>query len=152
MKEYNSQTFDKRFGYLGDTAEAAFDRVYPKHHQLGLNRPPFSMRGMDPVLRYTPDRMLSTGLVEVMAIGHDNTLKIKHEKVDALKMWAKIASVDLFVYHKPKNLYWQAPLTKWVRRLGAHGVESEFDDGKTYIGLNAEHFPAEPIGVPHAES
>lgn len=152
MKDYNSQTFDKRFGYLGDTAEAAFDRVCPKHHKLGLNRPPFGMNGMDAVLRYTPDRMTRKGFVEVMAIGHDDTLKLKHEKLDALLLWNRIAPVDLFVYHKPKNLYWQAPIADWSKLLKRAGVESEFDDGKQYIGLHSDNFPGVPAEVPDVET
>lgn len=152
MKDYNAQTFEKRFGYLGDTAEAAFDLVWPKHHKLGLNRPPFGLAGVDPVLRYTPDRMVRHGFVEVMAIGHDDTLKIKHEKVDALTAWNRIAPVDLFVYHKPKNLYWQAGLGEWAKKFKKHGVDDAFDDGKTFIGLHTDHFPGEPQAVPDGEA
>ncbi|MGA0710171.1 MAG: hypothetical protein ACO3O7_05735 [Ilumatobacteraceae bacterium] len=137
---------------MGDTAEAAFDRVYPKHHKLGLNRPSFSMAGMDVRLRYTPDRMVRSGFVEVMAIGHDNTLKIKHEKLDALKVWSDLAPVDLFVYHKPKNLYWQSPIEMWDAEITSHGVEGEFEDGKKFFGLHCDHFPGEPDEVPDAES
>jgi len=152
MRDYNKQSFDARAGYLGDTAEAAFDRVYPKHHKLGLNRPPFTMRDMDAVLRYTPDRMLRTGMVEVMAIGHDNTLKIKHEKIAALKAWEKLATTDLFVYHKPKNVYWQAPISEWVQLLKKHGQDEAFSDGKTYVALKAKNFPGEPQQVPDGET
>ena len=152
VKDFNAQSFDKRFGYLGDTAEAAFDRVYPKHHKLGLNRPPFSMRGMDTVMRYTPDRMIHSATVEVMAIGHDNTLKLKHEKLDALREWAKIMPVDLFVYHKPKNVYWQAPIKQWSYRLSHHGTDSQFDDGKTYVALHTDNFPSQPFEVPDGET
>lgn len=152
MRDYNAQTFDKRFGYLGDTAESAFDQVYPKHHKLGLNRPPFGMNGMDPALRYTPDRLVRSGFVEVMAIGHDNTLKIKHEKLDALTVWSRIGPVDLFVYHKPKNLYWQAPISNWSKLLKKYGTDSAFDDGKTFIALHTDKFPGEPAEVPNGES
>jgi len=152
MKHYNKQIFDARYAYLGDTAEEAFDRVHPKHHKLGLNRPNFGLKGVDANIRYTPDRLLPSGFVEVMAIGHDNTLKIKHEKVAALKAWAKLANTELFVYHKPKNLYWQAPMSSWTRRLNLHGTDEAFNDGKTYIALHTDKFPGEPQEVPDGET
>lgn len=152
MKNFNAQSFDKRYLFLGDTAEAAFDRVHPKHHKLGFNRPPFSITGMDTRFRYTPDRLIHQGAVEVMAIGHDNTLKIKHEKYEALRQWNRLANTELFVYHKPRNVYWQAPILKWGRQLRQHGVDGEFDDGKTYIALHVDYFPGDPAEVPDGEA
>lgn len=152
MTAFHEQGWTQRFGVLGDTAEAVFDLVHPKNHKLGLNRPPFGLGGMDPVMRYTPDRMIRTSAVEVMGIGRDGVLKLKHEKLDALKTWAKIMLVDLFVYHQTADVYYQAPLSKWNLALARHGVDDEFDDGKTYIALSAEDFPCEPVEVPHAET
>jgi len=151
MTAFHEQAWAQRFGVLGDTAEAVFDIVHPKSHKLGLNRPPFGMGGMNPVMRYTPDRMIRSAAVEVMGIGRDGVLKLKHEKLDALKSWAKIMSVDLFVYHQTSEVYYQAPLSKWGRALTQHGIDSSFDDGKTYIALSAEHFPCEPAEVGDAE-
>lgn len=152
MKDFNKQSFDNRYAYLGDTAEAAFDRVHPKHHKLGLNRPKFGLRGVDANIRYTPDRLLPSAFVEVMAIGHDNTLKLKHEKLEALKAWQRLADTDLFVYHKPRNVYWQAPVRAWSRKFTSHGVDNIFDDGKTFIALTTDNIPSEPYEVPDAES
>lgn len=152
MKDYNQQTFDNRFDYLGDTAENAFDTVYPQHHKLGLNRPTFSMRNMLPVMRYTPDRMIPSAAVEVMAIGHDLTLKLKHEKLDALQQWARIMPVDLFIYHQPSNTYWQQPLQQWSTQLAQHGQHERFDDGKTYIALHTKHFPGTQQQIPDGQT
>lgn len=152
MKNFNAQSFDNRYAYLGDTAEGAFDLVYPKHHKLGLNRPKFGLRGVDANIRYTPDRLLPSGFVEVMAIGHDNTLKLKHEKLESLRAWSKLANTELFVYHKPKHMYWQAPISMWSRRLKQHGEDRAFDDGKTYVALHTDNFPSEPYEVPDGEA
>ena len=43
---FHEQSFEARLGAMGDTAEGVFDIVYPKHHKLGLNRPPFNVAGM----------------------------------------------------------------------------------------------------------
>lgn len=152
MNAFHEKGWNQRFAVLGDAAEGVFDLVYPKNHPLGLNRPPFGMGGMDPVLRYTPDRMIRTGVVEVMGCGRDGILKLKHEKLEALKKWAQIMQVDLFVYHQTEEVYYQAPLPKWVRALSAHGTDDAFDDGKTYVALSTVDFPTQAIGVPYGET
>lgn len=152
MTAFNQHGWEHRSGFLGDTAEAVFDLVYPKNHKLGLNRPPFGLSGVDPVMRYTPDRMIRNAAVEVMAMGRDATLKLKHEKLDALKTWARIMPVDLFVYHKTAGVFYQAPIQKWNRVLAQHGVDDEFDDGKTFIALHADDFPCPPVEAPDGET
>jgi hypothetical protein len=149
---FHQQAWSARFGAMGDEAEAVFDAVYPKHHKLGLNRPPFSVAGMKLGMRYTPDRMLRDRFVEVMGCGNDQTLKVKDEKLEALAMWELFGSVHLFVYDSCNKRYWEAPLGEWREQASAHGVKGAFPEGKTFVGLHAEHYPSEPKAAPLGET
>lgn len=149
---FHKQTFQRRFATMGDTSEAVFDLVYPKHHRLGLNRPPFFMGGMPLAMRYTPDRMLRDRLVECMGVGRDRLLKIKHEKIEALQAWACIGPVMLFVYDQTDHVYYEDTLDEWVRQTEAHGIGRTFEnDGKTYIELHVDHFPSNPLPIPEED-
>lgn len=146
---FHQRSFKTRFGTMGDPAEAAFDLVYPKHHKLGLNRPPFFMGGMNLPMRYTPDRMLRDRFVECMGIGRDRLLKLKTEKVDALAVWTLIGPVDLFVFDQKLGTYHQAPIGDWQGHLEAHGNARTFEnDKKPYIELHVDHFPSPPTLLP----
>jgi len=144
---YRDGSFNQRFGAMGDQAEEAFDKVFPQHHKLGLNRPPFSMKGMPATLRYTPDRLTSKGFTEVMGVGADQTLKIKHEKLEALDVWQKLGVVYFFVYDSHNDRWWHAAMHDWNRVLALHATEGAFKEGKTYRALHTDHFPvdAEPM-------
>lgn len=145
---FHAQSFEARLGAMGDTAEGVFDIIYPKHHKLGLNRPPFNVAGMGAMLRYTPDRALRDRLVEVMGLGKDRVLKLKHEKLDALIAWTMVAPVDLFVYDQTEHDYYEAPIAMWASRAHLFGEEGEFHEGKTYLGLTVDHFPSTPTPAP----
>lgn len=152
MTAFHQQSFKKRFGTMGDTAEAIFDLVHPKSHPLGLNRPPFFMGGMPLALRYTPDRMLRDRTVECMGIGRDRKLKLKTEKVEALAMWEALGPVHLFVYDQKAHTYYEAPLQAWRDALDSYGIARTFDnDGKAYLELGADHFPTQPQPIPEAD-
>lgn len=148
---FHEQSFQSRFGTMGDQAEAAFDQVFPKNHKLGLNRPPFSMSGMLLEMRYVPDRITRDAFVEVMGIGTDQTLKLKIEKFDALFAWKSIGPVDLFVYDSKHDRWWLAPITDWFRAVLLHGTLDQFHDGKEYAALHADHFPSLPTPLQQTE-
>lgn len=145
---FHKREWAHRYGMLGDAAEAVFDLVYPKSHNLGLSRPPFSVAGMAAELRYTPDRMLRDRLVEVMGFGQDRLLKIKTEKLDALKVWGKLAKVDLFVFDQTEHTYYEAPVTAWADACVKHANLATFPEGKEYWSLHVSHFPSEPTPLP----
>jgi hypothetical protein len=130
---------------MGDEAEGVFDEMHPKHHKLGLNRPPFQVSGMELAMRYAPDRMLRDRFVEVMGIGKDRTLKMKVEKFDAMFQWTWIGPVELFVYDKTKNATYMAPIRDWWERCARFGTRGTFPEGTEYVGLHVDHFPVPPI-------
>lgn len=146
---YHKRGWAERYGELGDTAEAVFDLVYPKSHNLGLSRPPFAVSGMPAALRYTPDRMLRDRLVEVMGFGHDRLLKLKTEKVDALLAWTKLAQVDLFVFDQKQHHWYQAPIGDWHKACNKWADRDVFPEGKEYFALHASKFPVDPLPVPN---
>lgn len=132
---------------MGDTAEGIFDLIHPKSHQLGLNRPPFYMGKMTPEMRYTPDRMTSEGIYEVMGIGRDSTLKLKYEKIVALRAWTHIGPLFLFVYDQTGHAWYEAPWESWVSAVDAFGVAGTFPEGKDYYALHKRDFPCDPVKI-----
>jgi len=146
---FHEAHFNNRFKTMGDPAEQLFDTIYPKHHKLGLNRPPFFMGGMPLALRYTPDRLLRDRTVECMGVGRDRKLKLKHEKLLALQTWMLLGPVSLFVNDSYKRQWYEADLTEWEEQIAAHAEHGTFtNDGKTYHALHVDHFPTAPKDYP----
>lgn len=131
---------------MGDKAEAAFLRVNPFAHRLGLNRPLFSMRDMSATMRYTPDFMLADGVYEVMGCASrgSGSIKPKIEKIVSLMEWNSIMPVFIWVYDSSRDRYWKAPLYSWTQQINEHGVKDAFpDNGKEYHALPIANFPGE---------
>lgn len=134
---------------LGDPAEQAFLERHPKAHRLGLCRPSFSMSGMPYTMRYTPDFMLRDRLVECMGIatGGQGTLKVKLEKLAALRFWETIGAVHLWVWDSSTDKCWDAPLHLWEQACWAHGSKEFFpDNNKAYWELRHTDFPTQAVG------
>jgi hypothetical protein len=146
---FHTKNFAERFEIMGDTAEAVFDKVYPKSHELGLNRPPFTMSKMTPQMRATPDRMTATHIVEVMGMGRDGRLKLKNDKMNSLNIWEAIGPVNLFVYDSSQRVYYEASIGDWIRAAVTHGSQRVFEnDGNPYYELESIFFPTDPIEAP----
>lgn len=149
MSGFHTRSFQQRFGQMGDLAESMFDKVYPKHHKLGLERPPFFMGGMPQSMRCTPDRMLRDRMVECMGVGRDRKLKVKADKLEGLAPWPAVGPVHLFVYDSWRHEYYEAPLADWVRQLDSYGIARTFEnDGKAYTELDVANFPTLPRPIP----
>lgn len=147
MTEFHKQSFSTRFGKMGDAAEAAFLTVNPKAHRTGLDRPEFSMKGMESNLRNIPDYLMPYGFVEVMGFSSrgNGTLKLKLEKADALKAWDFIGPVFMFVWDSGGKRWWQAPIRDWLNACYEHADRERFDDnGALYWNLPYAHFPGGP--------
>ena len=153
---FSDSNFNNRMMTAGDPSEEACDLVYEgKTHALGLNRVwqngiGLYMAKMTPAMRYTPDRMVIDRNVECMGIGRDRTLKIKHEKLDALAAWEKVGPVDLFVFDQPQNAYYQTSIGAWREACVAHGEVKVFPEGKAYFALHVKDFPVAHGIVPAA--
>lgn len=155
---FHKQSFNSRMATAGDPAELACDKVYAyRTHKLGLDRVwqngvGLYMAQMTPAMRYTPDRMVIDRFVECMGIGRDGTLKIKHEKIQALDQWANIGPTSLFVFDQTKNTYYEAPISEWVVALVEHAETLSFPEGKLYYALHRSHFVGEAGVVPDVEA
>jgi hypothetical protein len=149
-RAFNKQSFSKRFAKMGDEAEAMCDIVYPRHHKLGLERPPFFMGGMPATMRQTPDRMLRDRLIECMGVGRDRKLKVKDDKLAVLEIWDQaIGPVWLFVWDSHKKRYYEAPIGEWRVRIAESGIARTFEnDGKAYHELDVSNFPSDPHPIP----
>jgi len=144
MSQFHEAPFAQRYAIMGDIAESVFEDVEPKHHRLGYNRPPFYVANLPLMLRNLPDYMIKEGLVEVMGIGKDKTLKLKVEKLRSLLNWQLIANVELFVYDSHRKQYWRAPITEWELACAEHATMDRFpDDLRPYYRLNSDNFPNE---------
>ena len=128
-------------GAMGDEAEAIHDSVYPRHHKLGINRPPMAVQNMSLKARYTPDRQHVDSLVEVMGCGRDGVIKIKVEKVVALLQWSATDPIKLFLWNSHRKTWAIGDLDPFVDALFQHGVYGLFPEGKPYIGLHVDHVP-----------
>lgn len=146
---YKDATFAARLGTMGDPAEAAFDRMCPNNHALGLNRPPLNVGQLPRLIRYTPDRLAQDRYVECMGIGTDQTLKLKTEKALTLVVWDDVLQTDLFVYDSKNERCWQASIWEWIEQCTQHAKTDFFPDNqKQYWKLHAKHFPSSPTDVP----
>jgi len=142
---FKDQAYGVRWLVMGDIAEGAFRKVYPKAVRTGLDRAP-TTRGMSLMERYEPDfRDETDGLwrIEVMGIGRDQRLKLKVEKAMALCQWSAIEDVALFVWDSSKKRYCNGPLDLWIDTCFEHGVYAYFPEGKAYIELHSSKFPYE---------
>ena len=143
---FSNSSFNNRMQTAGDPAEEACDKVYDhRTHALGLNRVwqngvGLYMAQMSPAMRYTPDRLIIDRFVECMGIGRDKTLKIKHEKIAALRDWATLGNTDLFVFDQVQSQYYQAPIAEWAAACVKHAEVLTFPEGKTYYALHRDNF------------
>lgn len=145
---FHEAPFSQRYAIMGDIAESVFEHVEPKHHRLGYNRPPFYVANLPLMLRNLPDYMYKDGLVEVMGIGKDKTLKLKVEKLRSLLNWQMVANVELFVYDSHRKLYWRAPIFEWELACAEFATMDRFpDDNRPYYRLNSDNFPSQGTQV-----
>ncbi len=137
---FNEQPWAKRFGEMGDSAEAVYREVLPlgTSEEYGWRRPKTTMRNMSDMVKNMPDFYAGAGyLVEVMGCGRDLTLKLKVKKYEALKGWNKVQPVCLFV--------WNSSLREWllidwagIKRAVAQGRKNGtqfFHDGPEFLPI-----------------
>jgi hypothetical protein len=99
MAQFHQQSFSARFGAMGDEAEGVFEGLNEgKFVRYGLNRPPVNMAMLTPFIRYTPDYLVSRGLVEVQGVGKDRKLKLKIDKALALQQWSTHFDLLFFIW------------------------------------------------------
>ena len=152
MGSFHTQNWSSRFATMGDEAEGAFEILFPKFHRSGLNRPPFNMHALSLQQRNTPDYLTETGYVEVMGMGRDSTLKLKHEKAVALTQWSAANPVDLFVWDSHRRRWWRGAWLEWFQACAQYADINHFPESpKPVYFLKAKHFPFSPARVEQAD-
>ena len=122
---------------MGDIAERKFEEESAvKWVRYGLCRPPINMAMLPPQLRYTPDYLTAQGLIEVQGLGQDQTLKVKHDKLEALRWWNRVHPVFMFVYDSHKDRYSMLSLKDLAKRCRLSETE-QFPEGKSYFAIKS---------------
>jgi hypothetical protein len=134
---FADKPFSMRIQTMGDIAERRFEEESAvKWVRYGLCRPPINMSALPIQLRYTPDYLTAQGLVEVQGLGRDQILKVKHEKLEALRWWEKVHPVYLFVYDSHKDRSSMLSLSE-VRKKCKLSETDEFPEGKSYYAIKS---------------
>ena len=142
-RQFHEQGWNDRFGAMGDEAEGVFERVFPKGKaRYGLNRPPIQVSALPLMLRYTPDYITSTGLVEVQGFGKDGSFRLKVEKYKALCQWEQTWHVDFFLWDKTNKRWAIVPLHK-VEEILASAEAGLYPEGKAYWKIPAKNLDCE---------
>ncbi len=144
MSEFHQRPFSHRWAKMGDIAESAFLEQHPNAHRTGLNRTSLNTRAMSARLRYTPDFMLEDGLYEVMGFASrgNNVLKLKCEKIDALREWDILIPTYLWVRDSSTGNVWCSTASEWATACYQHGERKFFEDNnRAYWELPKLRFP-----------
>ena len=145
-QHFHQAPFAVRYTQMGDVAEGVFEKVFPAHHRLGLNRPNLRVMSLPYITRFLPDFLVADGMVEVMGIGRDKTLKFKIEKMHNLLRWGMVCPVHLFVYDSSRKKWYYAPIEQWFQAATAHGTLDHFEDNNSpYLRLLSDNFPCEGV-------
>jgi hypothetical protein len=136
---FKDQAWSSRFDAMGDQAEGVFEEVCELGFvRFGLNRPPLRMSALPARIRYTPDYLMSSKLVEVQGFGRDQVMKLKLDKWNCLHWWNSVHPVELFLYDS-HNDRWTFVTLKQLDEWLANG-EAElrsFPEGKSYFAFRA---------------
>lgn len=141
--EFHNKGWNDRFAAMGDEAEGVFEAVWPRGWaRYGLNRPPIQMAALPLKLRYTPDYITSTGLVEVQGFGRDGMFRFKVEKYRSLVQWAGDWHVDVFLWDKTKKKHATVALED-IEAILASAEAGVYPEGKAYWKIPARNLQTE---------
>lgn len=135
--QFNERPFADRMSAMGDEAEQAFEAVWPNaYERYGFNRPKPSMKRWSLRVRYTPDFIDASGLIECQGFGRDRLLKIKEEKARALRLWAQDDRLRFFIWDRTKQRWtcvdWQVIDTMSMTPYS----EGVYHEGKPFVALH----------------
>ncbi len=148
MSAFKDQSWEQRFGAMGDEAEGHFEQYATETLKLGftrygLNRPPLKMASLPARVRYTPDYLMSRCFVEVQGLGRDQKFKLKRDKLGALHWWHDLRvdqfdGVCLYVWDSHNQRECMLPLLRLDQAIDQHGSLNSFPEGKSYFELPAD--------------
>jgi hypothetical protein len=130
---------------MGDTAEHRFQEWAAtngmQYAVYGLRRPNIPVYYLPPFVRYTPDFVVRHGLMEVQGCGRDQTIKLKHDKLWALKEWNKSIPVYMWLWNQTwdqigvTNMDTIFDLTLESARTDDLRIDGLFDGDKPYASI-----------------
>ena len=80
--------------------------------------------------------MTAQGLVEVQGLGKDQILKVKHEKLKALKWWSKVHPLYLFIYDSYRERTYMMPFKELIKKC-TMSETNHFPEGKPYYAMHS---------------
>jgi len=114
---------------MGDEAEEMFEKVYPHGwERYGLKRPRIQVGKLKLKIRYTPDYVTSSSLIEVQGFGADQTVKLKLEKERALHQWNQDMPVQMFLWDSKQRRYGYIPIDAMTHASHTHGQLGRLDE------------------------
>lgn len=145
MNAFRDRTFTERYSKMGDTAEKKFEEVYSKGFvRWGLDRPPLQVPKLPKRIRYTPDYLTTSHLIECQGFGRDQELRLKVDKLNALEWWSLVHPVQIFVWDSHNKRYAYVDLEQIDGWINAQQVKLKwFAEGKAYWAIPAEAIFAE---------
>lgn len=143
MTQFRNQPWNQRFKQMGDEAENIFEHVASTelgigYARYGLARPPLNVAQLPPFIRYTPDYITSSYLVEVQGSGRDEIVKLKQDKLEALHLWAAVFPVKIFLWDR-ENGRWTLQEVGAFDTLCATSA-GFFDETKPWYGWTVSFF------------
>lgn len=140
---YSDQPWGARYGTLGDRAEREFEARYKLgFERSGWRRPRFRMRDLHSYERHRPDYTVSGAYIEVMGLGEDQVLKLKIEKLEALKFWRLLMPVKFWIWDSFRNRSVEVPLER-IQGLVRDALIGHFPEGTPYYEIPAKELFAD---------
>lgn len=134
---FKDAPWDQRYGVMGDQAELAFEKLFPRGKaRYGLRRPPIRVDRLPARIRYTPDYVTTDHLYEVMGVGSDQVLKVKVNKLITLHQWNNDMPTRVWVWDSHKERYMVAELDDFTNQVTELGAMDRFPEGKAYWGVD----------------
>ena len=135
--KYPDQPWEARLGMLGDRAEREFEARYRNgFERAGHKRPRFRMRDVHPYERQRPDYIVTGAYIEVMGMGEEQVLKLKIDKLAALRFWRLLMPVRFWIWDSFKRRVIELPLEQ-VEELIPNAVIAFFPEGTPYYQIPA---------------
>ena len=145
-KPFHQNSYNERFKYMGDEAEAQFEAHNEQWARFGFNRPEgmTKFHYLPHVIRYTPDYVQADPirLVEVMGMGK-TPLKIKLEKIAAMQWWDGLeATLYLWVWSSTRQNYAAVTFRELMNIINKNDVPlGNFPEGKKYFSISSKLLP-----------
>jgi hypothetical protein len=138
---FKDQQFDARYQQMGDEAEQKFEATHPRGWvRYGLDRPPIQVWKLPEFIRYTPDYLCTDGLYEVQGCGQDGLIKIKLEKLGALRQWNTLCPTYLWLWDRTNQQYARLSVQDAINGTQVF-KKGMFPEGKEYWVLPVKWIP-----------